>query len=328
LKPKYYVNFTYTTSDSKVFVSYLRSNLHWQTQYQLNLYNDVSDLIAMANIRNDGKLSVSLDHSELIGGDINLQTQDQHQSYQRSRSNHNLNAKNGGHRNMLNMAMVSDKPTVEQGEELTGLYVYPINKPFIIDAETNYLLPMFRPEVTVERYNSISKSFSTTSNTGKAQRSYRLRSNRFLSHGSCIIRELDRIVGETQMPNLAAKDKYEFSIGEDADVIYKENITLITSTTYNETQSAVHTSNSKELSSVVIITRTRYIYEINVQVKNFKHRPIKVEYEQKGFYSYVSMKLTMSDKYHFIQDGSTIKSNMTLKANTDETYSYIIEVVG
>jgi len=278
----------------------------------------------MANIRNDGKLSVSLDNSELIGGDINLQTQGQHQSYQRSHSN----AKSARNGNMLMMAMVSDKPTVEQGEELTGLYVYPINKPFIIDAETNYLLPMFRPEVTVERYNSISKSFSTTSNTGKAQRSYRLRSNRFLSHGSCIIRELDRIVGETQMPNLAAKDKYEFSIGEDADVIYKENITLITSTTYNETQSAVHTSNSKELSSVVIITRTRYIYEINVQVKNFKHRPIKVEYEQKGFDSYVSMKLTMSDKYHFIQDGSTIKSNMTLTANTDETYSYIVEVVG
>ena len=53
---------------------------------------------------------------------------------------------------------------------------------------------------------------------------------------SCIIREYDRIVGETSLPNLAAKDKYEFSIGEDADIIYKENVTLISSKIFNETE--------------------------------------------------------------------------------------------
>ncbi len=34
----------------------------------------------------------------------------------------------------------------------------------------------------------------------------------------------------TILPNLAAKDKYKFSIEEDANVIYKENFTLVSLT--------------------------------------------------------------------------------------------------
>jgi hypothetical protein len=174
-KSKFYVNFTYNTLDSKVYVSYLRSNLNWHTQYQLNLYNDDSTLIAMANIRNDGKSSITIDQAELIGGDINL---GRRQSYREPRSR-------------MKMLMAEDivagsasySPIIEEGNELAGLYVFPINKPFIIDAKTNYLLPMFRPNITVERYGLISKYFSTTSTSGKAQRSYRLITDRFLSRG-------------------------------------------------------------------------------------------------------------------------------------------------
>jgi hypothetical protein len=186
-KPKHYVNFTYISSDSKLFVSYLRSNLNWQTQYQLYLYNDKSDLISMANIRNNGKSSVSIDQAELIAGDINLQVQQQQQqqqnmdrSYRRSRLRSQAKGQDGS---MAMLLMESDEATIEQGEELTGLYVYPITKSFIIDGKTNYLLPMSRPQITVERYDSISKSFSAMSNNGKAQRSYRIRSDRYLPRG-------------------------------------------------------------------------------------------------------------------------------------------------
>jgi hypothetical protein len=41
-------------------------------------------------------------------------------------------------------------------------------------------------------------------------------------------------VGETVLPNLAAKDKFEFSTGEDADVICKENVTSISSTSFQQ----------------------------------------------------------------------------------------------
>jgi hypothetical protein len=141
----------------------------------------------------------------------------------------------------------------------------------------------------------------------------------------CIIREDDRIVGETELPNLAAKNKHEFSIGEDADIVYKENITLTSSQSFNETEFTGKNDNDR--SSFVIITRTRLVYNIHVEFKNYKSRPIKVEYEQKGLHSYQSFSLTAPHEHHFIRDSSSIKSNLTLKANTTESFSYTLVLV-
>jgi hypothetical protein len=179
-KTKFYVNFIYNTSGSDVSVSYLRSNLNWHTQYQLNLNNDESILIVMANIRNNGKSSISVDRAELIGGDINLGERQTLVEFQRSSMSYFMETSNT---EAAASEVEVSAPSIEQGNELAGLYVFPINQPFIIDAKTNYLLPMFRPQVTVERYGLISKYFSRTFTSGKAQRSYRLISDRFLSRG-------------------------------------------------------------------------------------------------------------------------------------------------
>ena len=181
VKSKYYVDFKYRSSDSNVFVSYLRLNLQWQTQYQLHLYENQSDLIAMANIRNDAISSIAIDQAELIGGDIQLQMQ--MQPFRKSRFGMQPQAQSRISAMQMDFDEVANGPTIEQAKELAGVYVFPINQPFTIDAKTNYLLPMFRPRVTIERYGSISKTFSAVSMTGKAQRSYRLKSDRYLSQG-------------------------------------------------------------------------------------------------------------------------------------------------
>ncbi|CAF3786554.1 unnamed protein product [Adineta steineri] len=272
-KSKFYVNFTYDTTDSQVHVTYLRSNLKWHTQYQLNLYENNSTLIAMANIRNDGKSPISVDHAELIGGDVNLNTRSRETVVYFTTTT-----------TITTPTTVTKTTTIEQGIELIGLYVFTINQPFTIDAKTNYLLPMFHPHVTVERYGLISKYFQTTSNTGYAQRSYRLRSDRYLSRGNCIIRESDRIVGETFLPNVAAKDKYQFSIGQDSDICYKEDVSLISSKELEENRQhikqIIHTPN-----------RILSMYEVNIQIKNFKTRSVTIEYEQKFLYSFQNVQL-------------------------------------
>jgi hypothetical protein len=185
IKSRHYVNFKYIADpNSKVFVSYLQSYVHWRTQYQLNLHNDENDLIVTANIRNDGKSPIVIDQGELIGGDINLQTPHQHEgSFRRSRFSSESAPLGAMQMALQDSDSAADEPTVEQGSELTGLYVFPITKPFTINSTTNYLLPMFHPEVSVDRYGLISKSFLPVSNSGKAQRSYRLKSNRYLSQG-------------------------------------------------------------------------------------------------------------------------------------------------
>ena len=312
---KYYVNFTYDPIQA-VQISYLRSNLIWKTRYQLNLFEESKTpvIIAMADIRNDGKSKIDIEHAELLGGDINLHMFEHHRSERYELREHAVmyappNAQ---------FSTTTPTPSVSRGEEVAGLYVFAINQPFSIESKTNYLLPMFRPQITVERYGLIKKSFfgGAGSSTGKAHRSYRLSSDRFLSRGNCILREYDRLVGETLLPDLAAKDKYEFSIGQDADIVYKENVTLISSRTYNETLRP----GNKELEE-----RTQSVYQINLLLKNFKkNRSVQVEYKQEIFAR--SAKL-ITNNVGFIQDGSLIKSTMTLLADDEKFLSCKIEVV-
>jgi hypothetical protein len=177
---KFYVDFTYNTSNSKLFVSYLRSGLNWKTQYQLNLYNDKNDLIVMANIRNDGKSSISVDQAENFSSDINLRMQRQRYAYDDTTPTASSILPMSVRSSLSSKSSV---PTIEQGNELAGVYVFSINKSFVINAKTNYLLPMLRPQVSIQRYGLISKIFSTMSSNDKAERTYRLKSDRYLSRG-------------------------------------------------------------------------------------------------------------------------------------------------
>lgn len=144
---------------------------------------------------------------------------------------------------------------------------------------------------------------------------------------SCIIREYDRVVGEVSLPNLAANDKYEFSLGEDADVIYRENTTLISLNYFNETESQTSGKLGQTIIPTVTITRAQYIYKVHLQLKNFKNRSVNIEYEQRRSFAYQTFKLVTGDQRLFIQDGSSIKSNITLQANTIEDYTYNIELI-
>ena len=305
---RYYVNFTYDTSDA-VYLSYLRSNLNWKTRYQLNLFEDAKSatLIAMADIRNDGTSKVEIEHAELLGGDINLQISEK----QKKKMQQSSYEEDEGE-------LEKSSPSVQRAEEVAGLYVFGINKPFSIDAETNYLLPMFRPRVTVERFASISKSFygGASGSSGKARRSYRLMSDRYLSSGNCIIRESDRLAGETMLPNIAAKEKHEFSIGQDSDITYKENATLVSSRTYNE---SIYPRRKG------VEERTQSVYQIQVLIRNLKsNRDVKVEYQQQIYGQ--SIKL-ITPNFSVTQDGAAVKSTVTIAAASEKLILYKIELI-
>ncbi|CAF1674932.1 unnamed protein product [Adineta ricciae] len=273
----------------------------------------------MANIRNDGQSSVSIDHAELIGGDINLNVRNLH------RTEHLSFARASVASSHFSADLPTIPPMIEEGEELTGLYVFPINQPFTIDAKTNYLLPMVRPHVIMERYGLISKYFSFAPSSGKAQRAYRLQSDRFISSGNCIVRDMDRIVGETRLPNLAAQNKFDFSLGIDPDIVYKENVTLISSTTfYDENIRAKHT----HYESSTYRNSTRDTYEIHLIIQNYKSRSITVEYQQicSTFYRIIAL-TTVLDNNLFVRDDSTIKSTLSLNAYDIQSYSYTLVVV-
>jgi hypothetical protein len=123
------------------------------------------------------------------------------------------------------------------------------------------------------------------------------------------------------LPNLAAKDKHEFSIGQDSEVTYTENITLVSSEQVREAETP---------NSTVVVYRTRSIYKIDVQVTNFKTRSMKVEYKQLFTYSYNIFKLELikSTNDICVRDNLSIICKLALDAGDEYIYSYTVELVG
>ncbi|CAF5023717.1 unnamed protein product [Rotaria sp. Silwood1] len=308
VQSKYYVNFTYSTTDT-AYVSYLRSNLNWKTRYQLYLFDESEEpiLIAMADIRNDGKSNIDIAYAEILAGDINLQMSEQQNS--------------GVQNNFFRASTVGSgpqsPPTVEQALEVAGLYVYTINQPFSIDSKTNYILPMFRPQVNVTRFVRIYKTYfyGVGKSIGNGERTYRLSSDVFLPRGNCMIREYDYLVGETFLPDIASKYIHEFSIGQDPDIFYNETVTLVSSRTYNETIQLTNTIQQQRQS----------IYNVTVLLKNFKNnRSINVEYKQ--IIQGRSVQLLTSNG-GCTQDGTIFKCKTTLSADEEKLLFYKVEII-
>jgi hypothetical protein len=70
--------------------------------------------------------------------------------------------------------------------------------------------------------------------------------------------------------SLPTSNKNEFTIGEDVDITYKENIMIISSENFATT---VRSYDS-------ITTRTQLTYEGNLLLRNYKMRPVGTEYKQ------------------------------------------------
>ncbi|CAF3101125.1 unnamed protein product [Rotaria sp. Silwood2] len=308
LQSKYYVNFTYHTTDT-VYVSYLRSNLNWKTRYQLYLFDESEEpiLIAIADIRNDGRSNINIEYAELLAGNINLQMSEQP----------NPRALKRYYDGIPEEYESQSPPTVEKGQEVAGLYVYTVNQSFSIDSKTNYLLTMFRPQVNVTRFVRIYKTYfyGIGKSIGKGERTYRLSSDVFLPRGNCMINEYDYLVGETFLPEIASKETHEFSIGQDPDISYNETVMLISSRTYNETIQANNT----------IERRTESIYNVTVLLKNFKNnRSINVLYKQiiRGR----SVQLLTSNG-ECTQDGTIFECKTTLSADEEKLLYYNVQIV-
>lgn len=129
---------------------------------------------------------------------------------------------------------------------------------------------------------------------------------------SCLVRENDRIVGETLLPNVAAKDKHEFSIGQDSEVSYSENVTLLAPNQPASAPSYNYDQISRE-----------YPYNIQVQVKNFKDRPIIFEYKQQ-FFAGTGIELKSSTNNICTRDNTIVKCNAPVNANDEFIFSYEI----
>ena len=314
---KYVVDFMVdTVHTEQVYLRYLQKNIKWKVRYDLLLETNDSDSIlqAYADIRNDGNSLLMIDSAELITGDVNIQSSAPAGGYfENSGFAAAYDAVDGGSDQQVAAASSTPAPppSISQGAELAGVYVFSINETFILDPRSNYILPMFRPTIAIERYGLIEKYFRRMDNRGNGQRAYRLRApDRYLPKGHVFVRESNRLVGEIYWSDHTANETNEFNIGEDPDLQYTESIQLVSR------RQAYEANGYRFMLST---------YTINLRLINNKNRSMNIEYRLR-FSSQDNLTLKEDTDEHVLQlDGSTISGVFQLNSNDEHEITFTIE---
>ncbi|CAF0773902.1 unnamed protein product [Rotaria sordida] len=315
---KYLVDFVLETcTNEQLYIRYLQNNIKWKVRYDLLLESNNTDSIlqAYAVIQNDGSSSLMINSAELISGDVNIQSSSSNNGDSGEETASLANVDNGFVQSEVvivqNNGNGDSSPTISDAEELIGVYIFSINETFTLDPRSNYILPMFRPIIDIERYGSIEKYFSSMDNRGNAQRAYRLRvEEKFLPRGQVFIRESDRLVGETYWPDLASNETNEFNLGQDPDLRYIEYVKL-------NSRRKVNQPNGNRF---VLST-----YTINLSLINNKQRSINIEYRLR-FTSQTYLRLKENTTNNLLQlDGSSIIGTFQLNSNDEQQFTFIFE---
>ncbi|CAF4356851.1 unnamed protein product, partial [Rotaria magnacalcarata] len=100
--------------------------------------------------------SLTIDSAELISGDVNIRSSSSSSS-QYFTNNFPSPSYDASQIGIYQQAgpVTTTAPTIAPSRELAGIYAFSINETFILNPQTNYILPIFRPTVDIERYGLI-----------------------------------------------------------------------------------------------------------------------------------------------------------------------------
>lgn len=226
-----------------VVLSYLTRGITWSPRYVLNVAKaGQAKLESYADIRNNLSTLVQVKTSELVAGQVDLN------SYENKYQVQNFRAQ------MNTMAADVAAPGIESGVESAGIYSFALNRPFDLPGKATLTLPFIEPKVSVERMATLRTDFTPSYSKGKMNRMYRLTSDLLLPAGAVTVRDEGRIVGQLNIGDVAGGERYNMYLGTDPDLMYTR---------------AVKVTNQ---------TKTSTTYQVNLTVNNAKDRSVPFEY--------------------------------------------------
>jgi hypothetical protein len=198
-------------------LSYLTRAVTWAPRYTLKASNASAQLSALADIRNGTDLAYDVKGTELYAGDVEVQGQPMPAPFALESRATAADA-------------VAAAPKINSLGELRGLYRYALSTPFTLPANSVVTLPFLTPKLTqFERYAGLNTYFTPQNTSGTLSRFYRLKADERLPGGSVTVREENRIVGQTNIPETAKGAEIEFSLGADPDVRYARTVQTVSS---------------------------------------------------------------------------------------------------
>jgi len=196
---------------------------------------------------NTTKRDYKIKHTELFGGDVNLQ---QSTNYSAGYQNRCCCLRESC------CCSTSEPPTIQSEGELAGLYFYSINQSFVLVQQSTFSLPFVKPNIKLEKYVALNNHFQERTQKGKFQRKYRIQSDKFLPKGNVTVREDGRVVGQAHLCDISQGEKQDLDCGNDPDVSFTREVEVL--------------SQKRDSAS----------YLINLTIKNSKTKSIKFEYKE------------------------------------------------
>ena len=218
------------------------AGITWSPQYYLNILSEDCQhtFEGFADINNQTKQEFKINRTELISGDAFLGIRQNTKYGVRNRrcaseSSMMMDEEDQEEDTMADLVDRSTMRTIDSLPEFAGktyvdaffpmlyfigLYFYSISQPFHLLAKSTLSLPFINASIRLNKFVGLTLPFSTKqSQTGKMKRKYRVESiDKFIPAGSLTIREQGRLIGTTNLPNLAVGEKQILTCGQDPDV--------------------------------------------------------------------------------------------------------------
>jgi len=228
--------------EHKGTLSYLMRAITWAPNYDLFFTNnDDSELRSYANIKNNQQREYTVENTKLLGGNVQLASGSSQPAPVFDRE---MSAMKGG--------------AIRTDGEHKGVYSYTLNDKYTLRPSSSIRLPFIDIVAKSRFYYKTSTSFSKGQYQGVFQKTYDLTPDQFMPGGIITIRDNRVLVGQANLPDVPANYTQTISVGQDNDVRYlvKGNLT------------------SQSENEGIVLSQT---YELDVQVMNFKDKPVGVE---------------------------------------------------
>jgi hypothetical protein len=217
-------------------LSYIDRSLQWKPRYVLDLPvlggDKKVEMLAFADIRNDGELPITVKNIELVAGDIKLSGRPI--DYVPIALSGGSYAVSGLPESDYSSGAPVTRPL---GEQASGTYVFKLllTSPLTLTPHTVKSVKFIETNVTIEPVLYYSTKFSPMNLHGKLFNAYNLTSfgidstklNTIIPSGRLILREQGTFVGDITLPDLAMGETHTMIFGRDADVTYRRYVTIV-----------------------------------------------------------------------------------------------------
>jgi len=185
--------------------------------------NKKPEMIAYADIENNGEKSIIIQRAELNAGDVKLT--DKTTTFVRVEQAYGSAFTTSGYSSMTAARFVESL-----GEQASGTFVYQLNTPsaLTLSPRSTTSINFFEPHVSVDAFLCYSAPFSTFNTKGKLAKAYNVTSlDSYVPSGRLMLREQGRFMGELTLPNLAVGETYKMLFGYDAEVFYRRQVNIV-----------------------------------------------------------------------------------------------------